>query len=125
MEESWKKISALETRPFVRPIPVTLSSSPLLAEKRSQLTVVCLKWGNMYDASYVNKLLNGLRRFDIGETPFMRRFVCFTDDASGLAAGVEARPLFDSGLKGWWPKASLFSSSAGLDGRVMYIDLDR
>ena len=52
-------------------------------------TVVCMRWGERYPASYVNRLYAGLARH--ARAPF--RLVCFTDDAKDLRAEVEARPL--------------------------------
>ena len=45
---------------------------------------------------------------------FVGRCICFTDDASGLEAEVEARALPQSAREGWWHKAFLFSPAAGL-----------
>ncbi|MEM9422589.1 MAG: hypothetical protein AAF986_08800, partial [Pseudomonadota bacterium] len=51
--------------------------------------IICMRWGDRYPVHYVNKLYNGVKR-NI-DRPF--RFICFTDDAEGLADGVEAHPL--------------------------------
>ena len=53
------------------------------------VTILCMKWGRMYGPDYVNNLARGVRR----HLSRPHRFVCFTDDASGLDAGVEALPL--------------------------------
>ena len=52
--------------------------------------------------------------------------MCFTEDAAGLEAGVEVRPLptLPEEWKGWWYKACLFSPRAGLQGHILYLDLD-
>ena len=52
--------------------------------------------------------------------------MCFTEDAAGLEAGVEVRPLptLPEEWKGWWYKACLFSPRAGLQGHILYLDLE-
>ncbi|MFZ2586729.1 MAG: hypothetical protein WAZ18_01185 [Alphaproteobacteria bacterium] len=52
--------------------------------------ILCMKWGTRYGAEYVNRLHSMCVR-GMGGKPF--DFVCFTDDATGLVAGVDARPL--------------------------------
>ena len=84
------------------------------------ITVVCVKWGAKYDATYVNKLARSCRRHLKG----MGRLVCFTDDAAGLDDIVEARSLPITAMKAWWLKAYLFSGEADLTGPVLYLDLD-
>lgn len=86
------------------------------------LTIACVKWGSRYSAEYVNILHDMVKR-NLPEG-FEGRFVCFTDDASGLADGIETRALPD-GLDGWWNKIALFSPYAFPEGeRVLYFDLD-
>ena len=44
--------------------------------------MVCVKWGALYGAEYVNKLYRGVRRqLSIDLAP---RFICFTDDPTDL-----------------------------------------
>ena len=54
-----------------------------------KVNVLCLKWGKRYGADYVNRLYRGVSA-NLSR-PF--RFVCVTDDPSGLAAGVETAPF--------------------------------
>lgn len=84
------------------------------------VTVVCVKYGTKYDAEYVNILHDALRR----NSSVNWRFVCFTDDASGLDEAIGVRMLPSLNWQGWWYKAYLFSQETGLSGRVLYIDLD-
>ena len=110
----------------LRPPALVLSDGPpSLAASPSAITVVCVKWGTLYGAEYANKLCRGVRRA-LGAAVVGAHFVCFTDDADGLDADIEARPLplRREEWKGWWHKAHLFSRAAGLEGRVLYIDLD-
>ena len=58
------------------------------------------------------------------------RFICFTDDATGLDDGIEALPLPDLGLPEGhsdtrWRKLALFRKDlAGLSGTALFLDLD-
>lgn len=89
--------------------------------------VLCMKWGTLYPASYVNVLYNAVRRHLAGEF----RFVCLTDRAEGLAPAIEAFPIPDLGVpgedwkRGGWPKLGVFLRDLyGLSGRALFIDLD-
>ncbi|KOO34019.1 tpr domain containing protein, partial [Chrysochromulina tobinii] len=107
-------------------VPITLDlTAGLAGGSPSAITVVCVKWGTLYGAEYANKLCRGVRRA-LGAAVVGAHFVCFTDDVDGLDADIEARPLplRREEWKGWWHKAHLFSRAAGLEGRVLYIDLD-
>jgi hypothetical protein len=55
--------------------------------------VVCVKWGDKYDAEYVNKLARGIRRGCL-TAALPSRLVCFTEDTRGLCSElIETRPL--------------------------------
>ncbi len=88
---------------------------------------MCMKWGTLYPADYVNVLFNACRKTISG--PF--RFVCLTDDSRGFDARIKAFPIPDIGCTpemwrfGAWPKLSVFSLDLyGLRGRALFIDLD-
>ena len=95
--------------------------------------VLCLKWGTLYSAEYVNRLYRDVKVHLHG--PF--RFVCATDDPSGLAEGVEAVPLppkpagmeFNDQYTGWpniYVKLCVFERGfAGLDGPTLFLDIDQ
>ena len=90
-------------------------------------TVVCMKWGALYSADYVNVLYSAMRENLDG--PF--RMVCMTDDPSDVAAEVDCVPIPEMALSkaGWrrggWPKLSVLKPGvAGLEGRCLFIDLD-
>ena len=89
-----------------------------------QVTVVCMKWGPYYGPEYVNRLHAGVHAHL--SRPF--RFVCFTDDATGLVPDVEARPLPDTGSPETadtrWRKLALFRPDLDLSGTVLFLDLD-
>ena len=84
-------------------------------------TVACVKQGTKYGPEYVNRLQSMARR----NSEVDLRFVCFTDDRTGLDEGIEVMPLPDHGFKGWWNKVSLFRDDlADIGERFLYFDLD-
>jgi len=95
--------------------------------------ILCLKWGRLYSADYVNRLYRGVRTHL--HCPF--RFVCVTDDPSGLDEAIDAQP-FPAMPKGMpfigsydsWPnifvKLLVFEKGfAGLDGPTLFLDIDQ
>jgi hypothetical protein len=53
------------------------------------------------------------------------RFICFTDDTSGLLPEIETQGFYDTRLTGWWLKLELFRRDLGdLQGTVLFLDLD-
>jgi hypothetical protein len=89
-------------------------------------TVLCMKWGHRYGSDYVNTLYSMVRRHLV--TP--HRLVCLTDDAHGIRAEVECRPLPALTLapeweRSPWRKLSCFAPElADLAGPVLFLDLD-
>ena len=90
--------------------------------------VICMKWGELYGADYVNRLYAMVRRRTTGPL----RFVCLTDNSTGINSAVECHdcpevPLpMPQRLLGW-RKVSLFAESDqlfGLEGDWLYLDLD-
>ena len=86
-----------------------------------------MKWGTMYGPEYVNRLYGMCRRNVTGDL----RFVCFTDDDTGVREEVKTMPLPELGCEippdvpGKWPKQALWSADLfGLEGAALYIDLD-
>ena len=89
--------------------------------------VLCMRWGQLYSAEYVNVLFRACQRHIHGTF----QFVCLTDDSQGLADGIESYPIPDIGLApqhylyGAWPKLTVFLNDLyGLSGRALFIDLD-
>ena len=114
-------------RPFERPVSINIAPEANKNSARgamappSHISIVCVKWGTKYGPEYVLRLFAGVRcHLTLNHT-----FYCFTEDTSGLEGelGVHTIPLME-GWHGWWNKASLFSTSCPLSGRVLYIDLD-
>lgn len=93
------------------------------------LTIVCLKWGDLYGPEYVNRLFAMVSR----NLSSSFRFVCFTDDAEGIRPEVEIKPLPEFPEPAYqyarycsaWRKLALFDCDAtGLAGRILFLDLD-
>lgn len=88
--------------------------------------IVCMKWGTAYGPEYVNVLHSMLRRHT--RRPF--RFVCLTDDPTGLEAGVETLPLPEMDVPARkahqpWRKVGLLAPTLGdLQGTALFLDLD-
>ena len=81
------------------------------------ITVMCVKWGNKYAASHVNKLQEMVSQHLTVE----HEFVCLTDRPNGL----NCRTLeFTSDLiEGWWSKVNMFDQKNVQDW-ILYFDLD-
>lgn len=84
-----------------------------------------MKWGTRYAPEYVNRLWHMVER----HLRRPHRFVCFTDDASGLETGIEVRPLPQSeaklGTGLFWRKLGIFANPlADVTGTVLWLDLD-
>jgi len=89
---------------------------------------ICMKWGNLYGPEYVNRLYAMVRYNSTGQI----RFVCLTDDRSGIRQEVECHdcPVVDiptpHRMRGW-RKVSTYARSEqlfGLTGRWLFLDLD-
>lgn len=89
--------------------------------------IVCLKWGTRYPALYTNILYRSVKRHL--SRPF--RFICVTDDPTGLVDGIEAHPIAPN--PGYpadrWPniflKLAIFQDGfANLAGPTLFLDVD-
>lgn len=85
----------------------------------SQYNIVCVKHGKKYSAQYVNTLYRMVSR----NCSFSFEFVCLTDDTNGLDKNIRTVAL-PNDLKGWWAKPYVFSNNLGLEGVILYMDLD-
>ncbi len=103
------------------------------AQRTRTANVVCMKWGTLYGPEWVNKLYGMVAR----NTTWKLRFICLTDDSTGIRPEVECLPLPQLTLdtaKGatgrgktdpWWNKISLYRTDlADLKGMTLYLDLD-
>jgi hypothetical protein len=106
-------------------IPVDWRAAFDNAQATRRVNVVCMKWGDRYPALFVNRLYAMVMR----NTTWQVRFVCFTDDPSGIKAGVDCQPLprvdYDPKLGKYWPKLGLMQAGlGGLSGLTLFLDLD-
>ncbi len=81
-------------------------------------TIVCVKVGTKYGPEYVNRLAKMVAR----HVSRPHRFLCLTDEASGLECDYAD---IGTNLSGWWAKLILFKPHRELEGqRTIYLDLD-
>lgn len=95
------------------------------AQASRRVNIVCMKWGDRYPAYFVNRLYG----MAVRNTTWTVRFVCFTDDPSGIRPEVECQPLpkveYDPKLGKYWPKLGLMQKDlGGLTGMTLFLDLD-
>ena len=86
----------------------------------SELTILCVRFGNRYGREYVERLRNMIRR----HLTINHEIVCLTDDQHPIE---NVRTLYQPNagyLKGWWHKVHMFDPSLSLSGRILYFDLD-
>ncbi|MCU0620382.1 MAG: hypothetical protein MUC69_02630 [Gemmatimonadales bacterium] len=94
----------------------------------TRVAVVCVKWGTAYAPDYVNALYRAVR----ANMQQPHRFVCITDDATGLAPGIVAMPFpaFSVPREEWKKTTNLAKIAATAPGLldddeiVLQIDLD-
>ena len=119
----WEKLATTA----IAPVPSLHGKTDPANCNDPEITIVCVKWGTKYGPEYVNNLYNAVMRSTANSSAFsIRKFVCFTDDTSGLHENITCS-LFDTATeswKGWWLKAQIFSPTYFLTGWVLYIDLD-
>ncbi len=89
-------------------------------------TVICLKWENKYSSDYVNKLYSMVNR----NTSRPLRFVCFTDDPTGIIPDVEIMDMPPFTLPEYMrfhPFRRMFiwdKTLADFSGNILHLDLD-
>ena len=90
------------------------------------VNVLAMKWGSLYGPHYVNRLYASVRRNLNRDF----RFVCFTDDTSGIFPEVECHPITKvefpaSEEDRRWLKLGIFKKeTANLEGTCLFLDLD-
>jgi hypothetical protein len=92
------------------------------------VNIICLKWGTLYPAFYVNRLYAGVKKHL--KRPF--RFICVTENPEGLHAGVEAMPFnVPKGMPerlrmGFWTKLAVTADDFGnYRGPTLFLDIDQ
>lgn len=94
--------------------------SPVVTSNATRY-VVCLKYGNKYSSDYVNRLYQMVNR----NLTLDYEFVCFTENAEGIDENITVRALpIKTGIQGWWYKPLFFNPHLGLNGTVLFLDLD-
>jgi len=89
------------------------------------INIITLKWGDRYGADFVNRLHSAVTR----NLARSHRFVCFTDDGSGLAKGIDVLPIPeidlppDAKVTGW-RKLCLFRDDLPVTGLCLFLDID-
>lgn len=102
-----------------------------------QLSVVCFKWSTPdYRGIFSSAHVNTLRDMVARHYPEPHRFICVTDDAKGIADGVEIIPLWNDhagvpnptggGRPTCYRRLKLFAADAGetFGDRIVWLDLD-
>lgn len=90
------------------------------------VNVICMKWGTLYGPQYANRLY-GMTARNLNR-PF--RFVCFTDDTTGLRPEIETMEVppisIDTPYENTpWKKLALYNATLGdLQGPTLFFDLD-
>lgn len=95
---------------------------------QDMVNIICLKWGTRYPATFTNILYASVKRHL--HRPF--RFVCFTEDPSGLNPAIDAQPFppnpSPEHFPSWpciWVKLALFQNGlANLQGPTLFFDVD-
>ena len=83
--------------------------------------VVCIKWGEKYSAEYVNRLYGMVQR----QLSLPHRFVCLTEDSTGIDSVIETLPLIRTDLKHSYTKLQLFLNPLhDIQGQILFLDLD-
>lgn len=84
------------------------------------IKVLCVKFGSKYDDTYVERLRNMVSRHLT--VPY--EFLCLTDSKHPIK-GVTNITIENQGYtRQWWHKVHMFDPSLGLEGRIIYFDLD-
>jgi len=87
--------------------------------------IICMKWGTKYGPEYVNRLHSMVSR----HLSLPHRFVCFTEDRTGIVPGVECLPLPEMNLppgkeRGWRKLSTFVSPLFDLTGPTLFLDVD-
>jgi len=87
---------------------------------KNPLTILCVRFGNLYGREYVERLRNMVSR----NITIPYRFCCLTDDNHPIE-GVDTIYQPNAGYrKGWWHKVHMFNPNLNISGRILYFDLD-
>jgi len=83
--------------------------------------IVCIKHGDKYSPDYVNKLFHMVER----NLSLPYRFICLTENPTGLDAEIEVSPILTKNLNDSYIKFGLFEKHLhDITGEVLFLDLD-
>lgn len=88
--------------------------------------ILCMKWGTKYGPDYVNRLYAMVERHLKGDF----RFVCLTDDYTGIVGDIECLPIPELALpdgspeRGWKKLTTFEADLHGLRGTALFLDID-
>jgi len=97
-----------------------------MKQKQEVVNVICMKWGTKFPAHDVNVLHAMVKR----HLTLPHRFVCLTDDRTGLVEGIECFDLPEIEVPKHkdmspWRKLGMLSKKIGdLKGKALFLDLD-
>ncbi|MDD9912531.1 MAG: hypothetical protein OXR68_03520 [Alphaproteobacteria bacterium] len=94
--------------------------------------IICMKWGTRYGPEYVNRLFATVQKHMSGTVGEDYRFICITDDPTGIVEGVECKPLaplnddLPDHLKNKpWLKLLVWDNPLyDLEGDALFLDVD-
>ena len=83
--------------------------------------VICVYWGTKYPIKFVNILYSMCKRNISGKF----NFYCLTDETNN-AFNEKIIPIRipDPQFDGWWNKMHLYDKRLGIEGNILYLDLD-
>ena len=89
-------------------------------------TIICMKWGNRYNASFVNRLYKSIIR----HTKIKTQLICFTDSIENINTNIVCKPLPKINIPDQiaftpWRKLSVWQKSLlNIKGDILFLDLD-
>jgi hypothetical protein len=96
-----------------------------------RITLYCIKWGDKYNADYVNNLYNSIKKYFSSYLPIennlivkFHKMICFTDNCDDINNEILCRSFhaYTKIWKGWWLKASLFNENEIVNNDIINED---
>ena len=83
--------------------------------------VICVYWGTKYPIKFVNILYSMCKRNISGKF----NFYCLTDEINNaFYEKIIPIRIPDPQFDGWWNKMHLYDKRLGIEGNILYLDLD-
>lgn len=82
------------------------------------MIISCVKWGDKFSHEHVNRLYRMCQK-NIDED---FKFICYTENPTGIVSNIHIMPLGDYDLENWWWKLCLFEKPT--DEVNIFLDLD-